>query len=267
MIKRAVSLVLGLCACLLISNQPAAAQETPEVWYEVAYMSVAPDKAEEYLKLEREVWKPIHQERVKAGVAVGWDLYTVWFPGGTDAPYQYVTVNIYDDLAKVPNGYSEELVKKAHPDVDMAEFGAKTVAARDLARTELWVQRDIAVPDATLEVGNYLSIGYMKVPSGGGGAFLRLESEVFKPVHEARIAGGFIHNFGINQMFLPAGTGQEYNWAVVQVYGDFGKMFKGMNMESFEKAHPGIPPAVFQSADEVRDMVRVDLWELIDQVR
>lgn len=103
------------------------------------------------------------------------------------------------------------LVKKAHPNVDMGEFNAKTVADRDLTRSELWVQRDIAIPDADVEVGQYLSIGDMKVPAGGGGAFLRLESEVFKPVHEARIAGGWMHNCGINQLFLPAETSQEYN--------------------------------------------------------
>lgn len=267
MTKRALQVTLGLCACLLMGAHPVLAQEAPTVWFDVAYMKVAADKVNEYLDLERNSWKAIHQERVKAGVIVGWDLYAVWYPGGTEAPYQYVTVNTYDDLAKIPTGFSEELTRKAHPNVDIEEFNAKTVAARDLARSELWVQRDVVRPGVGLEVGNYLSVGYMKVPSGGGPAYLRLERDVFKPVHEARIADGWIHNFGINQLFLPGGAEQPYNWAVVQVYSDFGKLFRGMSAETFEKAHPGMPPGVFRSAEDVRDMVRVDLWELIDQVR
>jgi hypothetical protein len=250
-----------------MGSDPALSQEEPTVIYEVGYMKVAPEKAAEYLDLEQKTWKPIHQERVKSGLIVGWDLYAVWYPGGTDAPYQYVTVNTYDDLAKVENSFSEDLVRRAHPNVDMEDFTRKTLAARDLARSELWIQRDLAKVDTEgVKVGDYLMIGYMKVPPGGVGDYLRMEREIYKPIHLTRIADGWIDNWGINQLFLPGGTGGEYNWATFQVYRDFGKMLGG-SPGTFKKAHPGLTPSVFQSASDLRDMVRVDLWELVDQVR
>jgi len=263
-----VHLALGLFCCLiLIGSDPVLSQEAPTTFFGVGYMKVAPEKTTEYLDLEQKIWKPIQQQRLEAGIIVGWDLYAVRFPGGTDAPYQYVTVNIYDDLAKIESGFSEDLVKRAHPNVDMADLFDKTIAARDLVRSEIWVQRELASPDAEMKVGDYITIGYMKVPPGKGGAYLGMEREVYKPIQLARIADGWIDNWGINQLLLPGGTGGEYNWAAVQVYSDFGKLFGGNSRENFEKAHPGLVPSVFESANNVRDMVRVDLWTLVDRVR
>jgi len=270
MMKR-LHLALGslLCcaACILLASNPVLSQEAPTTFHQLAYMKVAPGKNAEYLDLERKIWKPIHQQRLEAGLIVGWDLYAVRFPAGTEAPYQYVTVNTYDDLAKVESPFSEELVKRAHPKVDMADFSLKTIAARDLVRSELWRQRELAVPDAKTKIGDYITIGYMKVPPGTGGAYLRMEREVYKPIQLARIADHWIDNWGIHQLFLPGGTGREYNWAAVQVYSDFGKIFGGNSAENFEKAHSGIAPSAFKAASSLRDMVRVDLWVLIDQVR
>jgi hypothetical protein len=266
--SRHVYLTLALCVCVLVGSDPAFSQEAPTVFYGVGYMKVAPEKVSEYLDLEQKTWKPVHQQRLEAGTIVGWDLYAVRFPGGTEAPCQFVTVNIYDDLAKVEAPFSEELVKRAHPGVDMEDFSSKTLAARDLVRSELWIQRDVARPDAEgIKVGDYLTVGYMKVPPGGGGAYLRMEREIYKPIHQARITDGWIHNWGVNQLFLPGGSGGDYNWATVQVYKEFGKLLGGNSQEIFEKAHPGLAPSMLQSANDLRDMVRVDLWELIDQVR
>ena len=267
MTRRVLSLTLGLAVCVCLGASPALAQEeAPPVFYDVAYMKVAAEKAQEYVGVERDVWRAIHEERVKAGIIVGWDLYAVWFPGGTDAPYQYVTVNIYDDLAKMPSSFSEKIFEKAHPGKDMDAVMAKTLASRDLARNELWVQREMLNPEGGIKVGDYLTVGYMKVPPGGNGAYLRMERTVYKPIHAARVADGWIDNWGVNQLVFPGGTGGEYNWATVQVYSDFSKLLGG-TPGTFQKAHPELTPQVFQSSDELREMVRVDLWELIDQVR
>ena len=266
--SRHVYLTLALCVFVLVGSGPAFSQEAPPTLFGVGYMKVAPEKVTEYLDLEQKIWKPVHQQRLEAGIIVGWDLYAVRYPGGTEAPCQFVTVNTYEGLAKVEEPFSEELVKRAHPNVDMEDFFNKTLAARDLVRSELWIQREQARSDAEgVKVGDYITVGYMKVPPGRGGAYLRMEREIWKPIQLARIADGWIDNWGVNQLFLPGGSAGEYNWAAVQVYKEFGKILGGNFAENFEKAHPGLAPSMLQSANDFRDMVRVDLWELIDQVR
>ena len=39
---------------------------------EIAYMKVPPHGAEEYISMEQEIWKPVHQERIKNGKLLGW---------------------------------------------------------------------------------------------------------------------------------------------------------------------------------------------------
>lgn len=256
-----------LSVCLLVAASPAISQDTPTVLYHVGYMKVAPEKADQYVDLEQKAWKPVHQQRLQDGTIVGWDLYAVSFPGGTEAPYQFVTVSTYDDLSKIEAPYSEELIRRAHPTVDVDEFFAETLAARELARTELWSQRDIVAQDVDVAVGDYITVAYMKVPPGGGSDYLRMEREIFKPVHALRVADGRIKNWAVNQLMMPGGMGGEYDWCVVTVRDQLGALFDNIPQEIFERAHPGIHGSIFKPAIEVRDMVRVELWQLVDQVR
>src|SRR5206468_5092366 len=53
-------------------------------YVEVDYMKVDPAKTTEYLKIEQDLWKPLHQELVKKGQVKSWTLYGVQFPSGTD---------------------------------------------------------------------------------------------------------------------------------------------------------------------------------------
>lgn len=56
------------------------------------YMKVTPENELEYLEVE-EIWKKVHEEKVRVGLTKGWYLYKVRFTG-TSSPYQYVTINI-----------------------------------------------------------------------------------------------------------------------------------------------------------------------------
>lgn len=64
-------------------------------------MDVEPDHAGDYLSVERELWKSLHQARADDGRILGWQLYVVRYPAGTGHAYQYVTVTLYDNLDDV----------------------------------------------------------------------------------------------------------------------------------------------------------------------
>ena len=53
---------------------------------------------DEYQRIEREYWKPMHQKRIDMGLMKGWGIYTMIIPGGTERDYAWATVDFYDDF-------------------------------------------------------------------------------------------------------------------------------------------------------------------------
>jgi hypothetical protein len=106
---------------------------------EVACMKVDPLKEEEYLRLERETWKPMHQERIRRGQMRSWTLYEVRYPAGSQRECDYRTVNVYNSFSDTERPLAD-IVTKVHPNIPIAELARRTIASRDLARGELWYQ-------------------------------------------------------------------------------------------------------------------------------
>ena len=82
--------------------------------YLVNFMKANPAKVQEYLKLERETWKPVHQERIRAGQMRSWALYSVQYPYGASLEYDFVTIDTYASLADAERDISA-IFAKVHP--------------------------------------------------------------------------------------------------------------------------------------------------------
>jgi len=82
--------------------------------YVVNFMKANPAKVQEYLKLEQETWKPVHQERIRAGQMRSWALYNVQYPYGTSLEYDFVTIDTYASLADAERDISA-IFAKVHP--------------------------------------------------------------------------------------------------------------------------------------------------------
>jgi hypothetical protein len=66
---------------------------TPTSWkyLEMQYMKAEPGKGGEYVKAVRELWKPIHEDRVKNGLILGWGIAGLRYPAGANREYDFVT--------------------------------------------------------------------------------------------------------------------------------------------------------------------------------
>ena len=58
------------------------------------YMKVDPARIAEHRRLEREVWMPIHRERVRQGLIKSWSLWGMRFPGGTAREYDVIAITV-----------------------------------------------------------------------------------------------------------------------------------------------------------------------------
>ena len=121
------------------SQVPATADAaTQPTFLLVEFMKVAKGKEDDWLKLERETWKPMHAIRVKNGGIQSWMATAQWMPGDeSDGPI-YATVTAYRGFPDPLKTNWEALFKQAHPQADMAAVMGQTDAARSIVRSEIW---------------------------------------------------------------------------------------------------------------------------------
>ncbi len=119
----------------------ARTQQQPPPVYFVNFMKVQPGKLADYIRLEQEVWKPVHQERVRAGQMHSWALYAVQYPYGAAREYDFVTIDVYASLADAERSI-EDVLRKVHPNLAGDQIGTQTEGARSLVRGEVWQRVD-----------------------------------------------------------------------------------------------------------------------------
>ena len=92
-------------------------------------MKPKPGMAADYVKAEREVFKPQHQKLVDAGQRGSWALATVMVPYGTEVYADYYTFDMYKDFAQMIGEFNYDGAQPTEEQEKAMEEGAAT---RDL---------------------------------------------------------------------------------------------------------------------------------------
>lgn len=98
----------------------------------------------------------------------------------------------------------------------------------------------------------FVVVNYMKVPQGGGDAYIANERE-WKKIHQARVNEGkmvawelfYIHN---------SGTDSPYNFATVDVYSNLEAALKGVTLDEIKKAWGEKYNDVLKKSNSVRNL-------------
>ena len=128
---------------ILDATQEAVASQTPPKYLLVNYHQAEYGKANQYVKLEREAWKPVHQERVNQGILRLWVLLATRFPTGTERPYSHLTMEAFDKFEHLENRYPPVVLEKFGPVDKRDQIGAQTTALRKQVRTEVLTLVDV----------------------------------------------------------------------------------------------------------------------------
>jgi hypothetical protein len=106
----------------------------------------------DYMKFEKEVWRPLAESMVKDGSMRGWTFSTLVLPGGTDRTYTAVSADIFPSWEAIfKPGSFVETFKKTHPNKNMEETMSSLSKLRDLGRRELFViQEKVAATPAAI---------------------------------------------------------------------------------------------------------------------
>ena len=91
---------------------------------------------DDYQRMEKEYWKPMHKERMRRNMMFGWGMYTMIIPGGTERNYHWATVDYYHnfmDYLRETNSIMESI----HGKEKAAKYTEETINKRDLLKAEI----------------------------------------------------------------------------------------------------------------------------------
>jgi len=97
-------------------------------------MKAVPGAQQEYIELEKEIWKPMHEESIKNGFRTSWSLWTPW-PFDMDENY-ILAVDGYEKFDQIGNNSVD--FSKVHPELDPEETFEKTMKLRTHKSSEIW---------------------------------------------------------------------------------------------------------------------------------
>jgi predicted component of type VI protein secretion system len=266
-----MKLRLCLSALLLVeamaARPRAQAQPAPPAYALLEFMKIAPGKEAEYRRLEREIWMPIHKERVRTGLIKSWSLWGMRFPGGTAREYDIIAVTTYGKFGDAENSYPAELFKKVHPKMTDEERSSRTSSARSMVRTELTALLDSTEPGSPTRPSRYAYIGYMKPEYGKVRQYVELERRYWKPIHQERVSRGLLRSWALYGVRFPGGTDREYTHLTIQLLERFEDLDTQYPEGIWEKVHPAIKQdEIDVRTNAARKMVRTDLLTLLEQV-
>jgi hypothetical protein len=126
-----------------VFKNPPGTVPPPKYWL-FNYMDVPDGKWDDYVKMEKELVKPVHQEQIKNGHRAGWGVYSLAFPYGAEVKYEAVAVDYYEKWSDIVADDVGAMWKKIHPGKKAEDVDKTINAARTLGRSEVWVLLDYA---------------------------------------------------------------------------------------------------------------------------
>ena len=135
--------VATLISTNLYTNQISVGKANKGGYLAVNYMKTS--NIGDWLKFEKETWKPIAEAMVKDGVESGWSVNLRAVGLNSDLPYQGVSVDVYpnwDAVFKDDPQFTDR-VKKVHPGKDINAMFEQIDKSRNMVRTELYAIEDL----------------------------------------------------------------------------------------------------------------------------
>lgn len=230
------------------------------------FMEVDNEQESAYTETE-EFWENIHKERLKNGDIIGWDLWKLQ-PGGEDQPYQYLTVNLYNDPVKMMTGAGDvtKALGQAYPDISadvLEKILDRTGKSRDLAVRLFAEYVDGTLPEYEMPLGMVASIDMIKVEMGNYANYEKAESEVFKPMHQKQVNNGEKESWGLVRIMSPIGSDIYASHITVNMYKDYAQyLMEGTPNQLSDKQLKAINNGL-----ALRDLKYVYMATLIRKVR
>lgn len=250
---------------LLVSFGFQSAQGQQGYYMHLDYIMIEKENVSDFNEHVSSTFKPVQEARVENESIEGWYLYKVAYRGTRNANYNYVVVSISSGLS----GFED--IGNQITDHFSANSGAEIMNDYNRYLTpnhsELWVINNSVLNDENSKPSRYFGMDYMKVVSGQEYAYQMMEDEVARPLHEHRMDDGTMKGWELFGLITPGGTAYGYNFATGNYYDQLSDIEFGFTDEIIRANHPNTNiNEFFEDIERTRDLVRSELWELVDYV-
>lgn len=227
----------------------------------VDFMKVPGNGQDAYLAVEKQ-WKNLHQSRVESGAILGWNLYYVR-NSGTNSPYNFTTVTLYENFSKTENGLTDADFKKAFGPTS-ADFLKKTAASRDLTFSETY-QLQVGIPSETPD--KYIIINFIHTDNVD--KYINMEKTGYMPMHQEAKKLGQRNSWGIWTRW--PNTDNSFQAVAVDGFAKFSDInnvnYNDVMAKVMAEKKPGEVYDMLDQVnktDQIRTIVKSEIWDLLD---
>jgi hypothetical protein len=256
----AITLILGAAAVAPAQPNP----NPPKYRYLVVdYHKPEPGKTGDYVQMEREYWKPVHQDRVNNGKITSWKLYAVSFPNGEGQEYDFVTVTEFASFADLENQYAGTDFRKVLGDTKAAEIGTRTGAVQKLRRSDTLAIL-LSTENWSKAANNAVAVHYLLALPGKTSDLMKAQREYYLPQNEDLIKARQAASWATTGVRYPQQYDRPYSHVSFNGYETLAQMEARTPQELRDKWN-----AKFKETTVLlnysRKRVKGELWRLVDQ--
>jgi len=243
-----------------------AQDAAPQIYARVSMFKCPDGKQLDYEKYVKETMKPGLVRMREKGQIFQWIFYKVHFTGANDE-YNYVGVTYSIGWPNTEEVSVPSTLKEIDPKVDPAAVGDKLRQLRTLVR-QLIVYRTEAVEAGPSVTTKFIRLGFMKVKPGKNADYLKAEKEDWMPLHRSLVNGGQSSGWALWQVVFPGGTDSPYDYVTSSRYSAYSQIPVADYENIFKKVSPSKNVSdIFNRTTESRDLVKSELWEVIDMLQ
>lgn len=257
--------LLSLSFYLFILFSSSNAQDNEGLYMKVDYLEIDLQELSAFQNEVETVLIPVNEARIEAGSMENWSLYRVIYPGSQDTEHNFVAVSICSELCN--NESLRDHLEEFNQRNNTASLLSDYYAIMTPNFSELWKINNSIVSDRDNGPAQFLMLDYMNVGAGSEYTYQMMEDENAKPIHQYRIDNGDMEGWELFQLILPRGEEYGYNFSTANYYNDLKDVEFHFNEEVLRQSRPDADVAAFfQNVENVRDLVRSEVWELVTYI-
>lgn len=243
---------------------PAAAQQQPVGFHNIACVRVRPGQANNFREfLQGDIHK-YAQSRVSSGAIASFLVLRAIMPGGDDGQCDYAIVTFYNGAPNAPLSHEDLLAALQKAGLDPQQYIQKRSETSELVSNHL-TQYQVLVGGA--KKGDYLVFNSMHAKDVD--AWVAWEKKNWQPYAESAVKQGLMSGWAINVQIFPNGDSDRDLVSSVDIYPTWEALFSRNQAlrDAWTKTHPGVEPAAFfADAGKLRTIDHTALYQVEDMI-
>lgn len=256
-----------ICSCFFIASIFSSilpAQSDQGSYMHIDYLEIDRSETETFNEKVQNTLKPVQQARIDNDFIDEWYLYEVAFPGNQNSTYNHVIITVSNSLS----GFED-----IHLQVD-GNTSVEESLLMDYQKylnpnhSEIWgVRNSVFNNSSANHPSRYIRINYMDVNLGNEYEYQMFEDEIARPLHEDRMEADRMNGWELYQLIVPGGTEYGYNFSTADFYNKLEHIEFGFTEELIQINHPDTDiNEFFENIYRTRDLVRSEIWELVEHL-